>query len=93
MEDSNLIRTQDDKGNILIQIIEDSGEKKIFVRGKLYMSWSLGDAVAQRIAIVELYKCGLATQEELSNIFGLHINSIYKYISIFEDNGMGGLEE
>lgn len=91
MEDSNLIRTQDDKGNILIQIIEDSGEKKIFVRGKLYMSWSLGDAIAQRIAIVELYKCGLATQEELSNIFGLHINSIYKYISTFEDNGMGGL--
>jgi transposase len=89
MEESNLIQTGDK--DTLIQLIEDSGEKRIFVRGKPYMSWKVGDEIAQRIVVVELYKCGIASQEKLAEIFGLHINTINKYITIFEDDGMGGL--
>ena len=49
-----------------IQVIETEGTKKAFIRGHLYMSWESGDQYAQRVAIVQLYECGVATQEELA---------------------------
>ncbi|MFH2013754.1 MAG: putative transposase [Patescibacteria group bacterium] len=91
MEESNLLEKQNFEAFALIQLIEDKDEKKILVRGNPYMSWKINDQIAQRVAIVELYKSGLANQEQLSNIFKLHINSIYNYITTFETEGMKGL--
>lgn len=90
MEETDLIKTQKKDVN-LIQLIEENGEKKIFVRGKPYMSWKIGEVFLQKVAIIELYKCGLATQEELANIFGLNIKSIYNYITTYECEGIEGL--
>ena len=49
-----------------IQVIETKTTKKTFVRGHLYMSWESQDQSAQRVAITQLYECGIATQEELA---------------------------
>ncbi len=74
-----------------VQIIKDINEKKVLVSGKLYMCWKLDDQYAQRIAIVSLYKSKICTQEELADIFSIHIKSIYNYIASFERGGMEGL--
>lgn len=74
-----------------IQVIEDKGQKTVLVRGHPYMSWEVKDQATQRFAIVELYKTGVANQEELAKAFGVHSKSIYNYITNFEDGGIQGL--
>lgn len=74
-----------------IQIVERDGIVKVLVEGKTYMNWVKGDEVAERIAIAQLYELGLGTQEELAEIFQMHVNSIAKYISTFKADGGGGL--
>ena len=74
-----------------LQIIETELEKKVLVKGQLYMTWEIQDQTTQRMAIVELYKTGIATQEELAKAFGIHIKTIYNYVTIFEQEGIKGL--
>jgi transposase len=74
-----------------LQVIEAGTEKKVFVKGQLYMSWKMSDQSGQRVAIVGLYKSGIATQDELAKAFGIHTKSIYNYITTFEEEGMKGL--
>lgn len=74
-----------------IQVIEDKGQKTVLVRGQPYMSWEVKDQATQRFAIAELYKTGIANQEELAKAFGIHNKSIYNYIINFEDGGIQGL--
>ncbi len=91
MEEKKLLENQQWESFSKIQLMEDNGEKKVFVRGNPYMSWKIDDQVAQRVAIVELYRSGISSQEELANIFGAHVKSIYNYINTFEVDGMQGL--
>ncbi len=37
-----------------IEVVEEGGQRKLFLRGQLYMSWRLDDEVSQRIAIAQL---------------------------------------
>jgi len=74
-----------------IELIESGGIKSVVVNGKIYMSWDVWDTASQRMVIVQLYRCGFATQEDLSRIFGLHINSVQKYVSDFRREGFDGL--
>jgi transposase len=43
------------------------------------------------MAMVQLAGCGLGTQEELAKVFGVHVNSVQRYLKDFERQGMGGL--
>lgn len=45
----------------------------------------------ERMAIVQLYKSKLGTQDDLSRIFGLHVNSVQKYVVDFAKDGFQGL--
>jgi len=74
-----------------IELIESGGIKSVVVNGKIYMSWDVWDTASQRMVIVQLYRCDFATQEDLSRIFGLHINSVQKYVSDFRREGFDGL--
>jgi len=76
-----------------IQVIETKTTKKTFVRGHLYMSWESQDQSAQRVAITQLYECGIATQEELAEAFGISIKSVYNYITSFATGGIQDLIE
>jgi transposase len=76
-----------------IQVIETKGTKKAFVRGHQYMSWKPQDQSAQRVAIAQLYECGIATQEELAEAFGISIKSVYNYITAFATGGIQDLIE
>jgi len=76
-----------------IQVIETKTTKKTFVRGHLYMSWESGDQSAQRVAITQLYECGIATQEELAEAFGISIKSVYNYVTAFSTGGIQDLIE
>ena len=55
------------------------------------MSWPSGDENSVRMAMVQLSGCGLGTQEELAKVFGVHVNSVQRYLRDFERQGMGGL--
>ena len=76
-----------------IKVIETEGTKKAFLRGHLYMSWQSQDQSAQRVAIAQLYECGVATQEELADAFGISIKSVYNYITSFATGGIQDLIE
>ena len=43
------------------------------------------------MAIVQLYQGKFATQEDLSRMFNLHINSVQKYVTDFTKDGIQGL--
>ena len=74
-----------------IQVVEAEGTKRIVVKGQPYMSWRVGDEMAERMAIVQLYEWGVVTQEELSEAFGVHVNSVANYVGAFRAQGSEGL--
>lgn len=74
-----------------IQVIKSAERKEVQVKGQAYMRWRSGDETAERMAIVQLYELGIGTQEELAKAFGIHVNSVGKYVSEFKADGGSGL--
>jgi transposase len=74
-----------------VNVLTCDGRTRVLVKGRPYMSWQAGDEGCARMAIVQLYACGLGTQEELAQAFGRHVNSVRNYITEFAGGGMGGL--
>lgn len=63
----------------------------MLVNGQPYMTWDTGDEASRRMAIVQLYISGMGRQENLARIFGVHVNSVQKYIVDFTEQGFLGL--
>jgi len=74
-----------------IQVVEGDGRTCVLVKGKPYMSWHSGDEGCLRLAIAQLYECGLGREQDLAEAFGRHVNSIQKYLKDFADEGIRGL--
>ena len=74
-----------------LKVIEGDASTRVLVKGQPYMSWPSGDEGCIRMAIVQLYDCGLGTQEDLAEAFGRHVNSVQRYITDFACEGMRGL--
>ena len=74
-----------------INVVAAEGITRVLVRGRPYMSWASGDEGCERLAMVQLYQCGLGTQEDLAAAFGRHVNSVRKYLADFGQAGMRGL--
>jgi transposase len=74
-----------------IQVVEGHGRTRVLVKGKPYMSWQSGDEGCVRLAIAQLYECGLGTEEALAEAFGRHVNSVQNYLKDFAEEGMRGL--
>ena len=74
-----------------ICVVVGEGNTRVLVKGQPYMSWPSGDEACVRLAIVQLYDCGLGTQKELAEAFGVHVNSVQRYITDFAGEGLRGL--
>ena len=74
-----------------LQIIEIGEKKQVLVKGHPYMSWEKGDESSERLAIAQLYDIGIASQDELAQTFGFHVNTVAKYISAYRMEGAKGL--
>jgi transposase len=74
-----------------IQVIQGDRRTRVLVKGRPYLSWPSGDEGSVRMAIVQLSGCGLGTQEELAKVFKVHVNSVQRYLTDFEREGMRGL--
>ena len=74
-----------------IRVVESGGISKVIVNAQNYMQWDSGDEAARRMAIVQLYACGLGRQADLARAFGVHVNSVQRYIADFTGHGMQGL--
>jgi transposase len=74
-----------------IQLLEGKGLTQVLVKGKPYMRWRLGDEGCVRLAMVQLYECGLGTEQDLAEAFGRHVNSLQRYLADFAEEGMRGL--
>src|ERR1039458_9022995 len=74
-----------------IHVMRVGEEQRVLLQGRPYMRWEYKDLVAQRVAITQLYNTGLASQEELAEAFGIHVNTVYNYITSFDKDGMVGL--
>src|SRR5258708_2432885 len=61
-----------------VNVVTCEGRTRVLVKGQPYMSWLAGDEDCTRLAIVQIYDCGLGTQEELAQAFGRHVNSVRK---------------
>jgi hypothetical protein len=68
-----------------VEVVEGNGLTQVLVKGQPYMRWQSGDEGCTRLAIVQLYKCGLGTA------FGRHINSVQRYLRDFAGEGIQGL--
>jgi len=74
-----------------IQVVEANGRTRVLVKGKPYMSWHSGDEGCLRLAMAQLYECGLGTERDLAEAFGRHVNSVQKYLKDFAEEGIRGL--
>ena len=74
-----------------IQVIEDHGLTRVMVKGQPYMRWRSGEEECVRLAIAQLYECGLGTEEDLAAAFGRHLRSVQRYVADFALEGMQGL--
>jgi transposase len=88
MDDVNFPGWQPEKS---IQVIEGNGLTRVMVRGQPYMRWRSGDEECIRLAIAQLYECGLGTEEDLAQAFGRHLRSVQRYVADFASEGMQGL--
>ena len=88
MDDVNFPGWQPEKS---IQVIEGPGLTRVIVRGQPYMRWRSGDEECVRLAIAQLYECGLGTEENLAQVFGRHLRSVQRYVADFAGEGMQGL--
>lgn len=75
----------------IIKVVDRDGTVSVVVKGRVYMSWSSGDEESKRMAIVQLYKSGLQSQEQLAEAFEVHVKSVNKYIKRFSLYGSRGL--
>ena len=66
-----------------IEVIESNGIKNVLLNGKTYMSWASWDTASQRLVIAQLYNSQVATQQDLSDAFNIHLNSVQKYVADF----------
>ena len=74
-----------------IEVIESGGIKSVLLNGKIYMSWASWDTASQRMVIAQLYNSKFATQQDLSEVFDIHLNSVQKYVADFTKDGLEGL--
>ena len=74
-----------------IRVVAGQQTTRVLVKGQPYMSWHSEDEGCLRLAIVQLYHCGLGSEEELAVAFGRHVNSVRNYLAAFADEGMRGL--
>jgi transposase len=74
-----------------IHMVTGEGMTRLFVKGRLYMSWRCGDEECLRLAMVQLHQCGLGTEEELAAAYGRHANSVQRYLAGFAEGGVRGL--
>ena len=74
-----------------VYLVSGEGMTRLFVKGRLYMSWRCADEECLRLAIVQLHQCGLGTEEELAAAFGRHVNSVQRYLAGFAEEGVRGL--
>ena len=74
-----------------ISVVVGESKRRVLVKGQPYMSWPSEDEACLRLAIVQLYDCGLATQENLAEAFGRHVNSVQRYITDYASDGLRGL--
>jgi hypothetical protein len=74
-----------------VRLVTCEGMTQVFVKGRLYMSWRCGDEACLRLAVVQLHRCGLGTEEELAGAFGRHVNSVQRYLAGFAEGGVRGL--
>jgi hypothetical protein len=78
MNDDDFPGWQPDKS---IQLLEGNGLTQVLVKGKPYMRWRSGDEGGVRLAMVQLYQCGLGTEEDLAEAFGRHVTSLQRYLT------------
>ena len=43
------------------------------------------------MVVAQLYKSKFATQQDLSRVFDIHVNSVQKYVADFTKDGLEGL--
>ena len=72
-------------------LMNDPHRQLLTVEGRPYMQWSLDDVLTKRMAIAQLHKLNLASQEEIAAAFGMSTKSVYKYIKGFDAKGSTGL--
>ena len=71
-----------------INVLSAEGTTRVLVKGQPYMSWRSEDEECLRLAMVQLYRSGLGTEEELAAAFGRHVNSVQRYLAKFASEGM-----
>ena len=54
-----------------VRLIGQEGERVLLLYGCPYMSWKTEDDLSPRLAVAQMCRLGLVSQEELAQIFGI----------------------
>jgi len=74
-----------------LRLVEQGAMITVLVNGQQYMSWPSDDELTPRVAIIQLDRLGIGSQEELAEVFGIHPKSVYNYVQAFSKKGALGL--
>jgi len=67
--------------------------RRIYINHIMVSEYKIGDAEAERIAIVHIWLNGIGNQVELAKIWGLHYNTINNYLAAYRNLGIKGLTD
>lgn len=75
-----------------VAFFEDAdGNGSVFLWGMAAWCWCASDAVARRLAAVQLVNSRAARQRQVADAFGVHENSLVRWRSSYEAGGVGSL--
>lgn len=73
-------------------VVQESGEMvTVLVHQRPYMRYHRADALAHRLALVQLHALGVASQDALAQAFRVHVKSVYNALTTFHAEGSRGL--
>ncbi len=55
------------------------------------MSWKTEDDLSPRLAVAQMYRLGLVSQEEPAQVFGISRRSVQRHAAAFDRGGAHGL--
>ena len=77
--------------NSRCHVVRGEGLRSVFLDGRALLAYDVGDKVSERIAIMQLYTCGHAMQQDLAEAFGYDKSTIRRWIGRWKAGGFDGL--
>ena len=77
--------------NCRCHVVTDGELRSVFLDGRCLLAYDVGEAVSERVIVVQLYTSGHAMEQDLAVGFGYDISTIRRWVGRWKENGFDGL--